>query len=358
MIDDATPASRLDPSFWRETLAPYATADPLRGLVDVATSAVPYLVLTAAMYALAGVSPALVAALSIPASGFLMRTFIVFHDCAHGSFLPWRRVNAWLGVACGLLVYSPFHSWRHEHAVHHATAGDLDRRGMGDVDTLTVAEYQGRSRPQRLAYRLMRNPLVMLGVGPLWALILEPRLVPSWARRRFGRKIIATDLALVALLGGLCALLGWRVVLIVQLPAAMLAGAMGIWLFYVQHQFEDVYWERKDDWSYVASALQGSSHLRLPRMLQFLTGNIGLHHVHHLNARIPNYNLQRAHDENPVFHAARELSLWEAVLALRLKLYDERSGRLVTFRQARAPDERADVVVRTRVAAGDPPKLS
>jgi omega-6 fatty acid desaturase (delta-12 desaturase) len=335
MHDAATP-SRLDPSFWRETLAPYATPDARRGAVDVATSAVAYLALTASMYALLDVSTALVLALSIPATGFLLRTFIVFHDCAHGSFLPWRRANTWLGIVCGLLVYSPFHSWRHEHAVHHASAGDLDRRGMGDVDTLTVAEYKASSRAQRLAYRLMRNPLVMLGLGPLWALILEPRLVPAWARKRFGRKILATDLAVVVVLAGLCMLFGWRAVLLIQLPAAMLAGAVGIWLFYVQHQFEDVYWERNEDWSYVASALHGSSYLRLPRVLQFFTGNIGLHHVHHLNARIPNYNLQRAHDENPVFHAARELNLREAVLAFRLKLYDEHSRRLVRFSEARS----------------------
>jgi len=333
-LGDALTSGRLEPSFWRDTLAPYATPDVRRGLVDVVTSAVSYLVVTAVMYAALDVSPLLVVALAIPATGFLVRTFIVFHDCAHGSFLPWRRANAWLGVACGLLVYSPFHSWRHEHAVHHATAGDLDRRGMGDVDTLTVAEYAASSRAQKAAYRLMRNPLVLLGFGPLWALIIEPRLVPGWARKRFGRKIIVTDVVLVAVLVGLCALAGWRAVLLVQLLPAMLAGAVGIWLFYVQHQFEDVYWERKEQWSYAASALQGSSHLRLPKMLQFFTGNIGLHHVHHLNARIPNYNLQRAHDENPVFHDVRQLSLWEAVLTLRLKLYDERRGRLVSFAEA------------------------
>ena len=165
-------------------------------------------------------------------------------------------------------------------------------------------------------------------------MILEPRLVPRWARERFGRKIIATDLVLFALWGGSCALFGWQAVLLVQLAPALLAGAVGIWLFYVQHQFEGVYWEHSEHWSYAASALHGSSYLRLPRLLQFFTGNIGLHHVHHLHAKIPNYNLQRAHDENPVFQDARQLGAWEAVLALRLKLYDERRGRLVTFAQA------------------------
>jgi omega-6 fatty acid desaturase (delta-12 desaturase) len=326
----------LDVAFWRETLAPYATADVRRAAACVATSVVPYLAITALMYAMLSVSTLLAVALVLPATGFLVRTFIVFHDCTHGSFLPSRRANRWLGVVCGVLVYTPFHSWRHEHAVHHATAGDLDRRGMGDVDTLTVAEYLASGRAQRVGYRLMRNPLVLLGLGPLWAMIIEPRMVPGWARGRFGRKIIATDVALVALWAGLCALAGWHAVLFVQLTPALLAGAVGIWLFYVQHQFEGVYWERGEQWSYAASALRGSSYLRLPKVLQFFTGNIGLHHVHHLHARIPNYNLQRAHDENPIFHEAHQLGAWEAVLALRLKLYDERSGRLVSFARAHA----------------------
>jgi omega-6 fatty acid desaturase (delta-12 desaturase) len=218
--------------------------------------------------------------------------------------------------------------------MHHASAGDLDRRGRGDVQTLTVAEWVVLSRRKRLAYRTFRNPLVMLGLGPIWALIIAPRLVPGWARARFGRTIIATNIALAVLLVGLCALVGWRAVLIVQLPSAMLAGALGIWMFYVQHQFEDVYWERKKDWSYAEAALRGSSYLKLPSVLQFVTGNIGLHHVHHLSARIPNYNLQRAHDENPIFHTVPQLNARDGLRALQLKLYDEDSGRMVTFRDA------------------------
>ena len=326
---------RLDAAGWRESLAPYARPDLRRSVFDIATSVVAYLALTAVMYAALDVSLLLVLVLAVPAAGFLVRTFIVFHDCAHGSFLPWRRANHWLGIACGLLVYSPFHIWRHEHAVHHASAGDLDRRGRGDVETLTVAEWAALSRPKRLAYRAFRNPLVMLGLGPIWALMIAPRLVPGWARARFGRTIIATNIALAVLLVGLCALVGWRAVVVVQLPTAMLAGAIGIWMFYVQHQFEDVYWERKEDWSYAEAALRGSSYLKLPSLLQFFTGNIGLHHVHHLSARIPNYNLQRAHDKNPVFHNVPRLNAWDGVRALKLKLYDEDRGRMVGFREAR-----------------------
>jgi omega-6 fatty acid desaturase (delta-12 desaturase) len=326
---------RLDASFWRERLAPYTKPDLRRSLLDLATSALPYIALTALMYLALDVSYLLVLALAVPASGFLLRTFIVFHDCTHGSFFASRRANRWVGVACGLLVYTPFHSWRHEHAVHHASAGDLDKRGMGDVETLTVAEYRSKGPLGRLGYRLMRNPAVLLGLGPIWSLMLEPRFVPEWARR-FWRQIIVTDIALVAAVWGICALVGWQAFLLVQLSSAMLAGAAGVWLFYVQHQFEDVYWERHDDWSYAQSALQGSSHLVLPKVLQFFTGNIGLHHVHHLSARIPNYNLQRAHDENPVFHDVPTLTMRDGARVLRLKLYDEDRGRLVTFSDARA----------------------
>ena len=325
----------LQPSFWRERLAPYAEPRVGRGVLDLAASLVPYLALTAAMYALLPVSVLLVAALAVPTAGFMLRTFIVFHDCTHGSFFPSRTANHLVGVICGLLVFTPFHSWRHEHAVHHATAGDLDHRGMGDVDTLTVAEYLRRAWPQRLGYRLMRNPFILLVLGPLWAMLLEPRLVPGWARRRFWRHIVATDAAIVFWIGGLCALMGWRAVLLVQLPSAMLAGAAGVWLFYVQHQFDGVYWDRHDSWSHQASALRGSSYLKLPKLLQFFTGNIGLHHVHHLSPRIPNYNLQRAHDENPVFHAVPTLTIWDGLRALRLKLYDEQRETLVRFAAAR-----------------------
>jgi omega-6 fatty acid desaturase (delta-12 desaturase) len=325
----------LHPSFWRERLAPYAEPSLRRSVLDLATSVVPYLALTVAMYALAPVSALLVLLLAVPSAGFLLRTFIVFHDCTHGSFLPNRTANKWVGIGCGLLVFTPFHSWRHEHAVHHATAGDLDQRGMGDVDTLTVAEYLGMRWPGRLGYRLMRNPFVMLGIGPLWALMLEPRFVPAWARRRFWRQIIATDVVLIVAIGALCALFGWQTVVLVQLPSAMLAGAVGVWLFYVQHQFDDVYWEHRGDWSFQDSALRGSSHLELPKVLQFFTGNIGLHHVHHLNPRVPNYNLQRAHDENPVFHDVPTLNLWQGIRALQLKLYDEKHSRLVGFAEAR-----------------------
>jgi len=333
---DAHEPARTGRPFWREALAPYEQSRVGRSLLDIATSVVPYLALSVLMYLALDVSYLLVLAIALPAAGFLLRTYILFHDCAHGSFLTSKRANAWLGGALGLLVYSPYHAWRHSHAVHHATAGDLDRRGVGDVPTMTVAEYHSSPWRKRLGYRLFRNPVVMFGIGPLWALVVQPRLVSRSARPRIRRSVIGTNVVLAVLVGALSWLIGWQELLLLQLPTAMLAGAAGVWLFYVQHQFEDTYWQSSSGWSYADAALQGSSYLNLPKVLQFFTGNIGLHHVHHLSARVPNYNLQRAHDDNPIFHDVPTLSLWDGLRAVRLKLWDEDRGRLVTFPEARA----------------------
>jgi omega-6 fatty acid desaturase (delta-12 desaturase) len=322
-------------AFWRETLAPYAQAHLGRSLLDLLTSVVPYLGLSYLMYLSLETSYLLTLLIAIPASGFLVRTFILFHDCSHGSFLPSKGANMWLGTLLGLFVYSPFLRWRHDHAIHHATSGDLDRRGGGDVRTLTISEYAELPPRGRLGYRLFRNPLVMFGIGPIVALVVGPRLVSRDARPRLRRSVIGTNFALAALVAGLCWLMGWESYLLVQAPTVLLAGSAGIWLFYVQHQFEDAYWESAEGWSYADAALRGSSYLKLPRVLQFFSGNIGLHHVHHLSARIPNYNLQRAHDENPIFHEVPILSLWDGVRAVRFKLWDEDHGRLVTFAEAR-----------------------
>ena len=328
---------------WQEALAAYADPSMSRGLLEVATSALPYLGLSVAMYFTLGISPLLTLALAILAAGFLVRVFIVFHDCTHGSLFPSKAANARVGAVLGLFVLSPFRRWRHDHAVHHATSGDLDRRGVGDIITLTVPEYQARSPRGRLAYRLIRHPLVMFGLGPVFAMIVGPRLVARGARPRMRNSVLATDAALAVIVGALCWLIGWQDFLIVWAPAAMLAGSIGIWLFYVQHQFEDAYWEGGKEWSYSDAALRGSSYLKLPKVLQFFTGSIGLHHVHHLNARIPNYNLQRAHDATAVFASVPTLSLLDGLRAVRLKLWDPEAGRLVTFAEAAAahPTRRA-----------------
>ena len=319
----------------RARLAPYARPDGPRATLTIATSVVPYIAVLVAMYFVLQRAPLLGLLLAIPAAIFLVRTFIVFHDCSHGSFLANRRANAWLGTVLGLFLYSPFVRWQHDHAVHHASSGDLDRRGVGDIHTLTVGEYRALSPRGRLGYRLERNPFVMLGIGPLIAMVIGPRIVAKGARPRMRRSVIGTDIALALLVGTLCWLIGWRSYLLVFGLPAMLAGAIGIWLFYVQHQFEDAYWVGEGEWTYADAALRGSSFLKLPSVLRFCTGNIGFHHVHHLNAKIPCYNLPRAHYENAVFHDVPELSLGDGLRALSLKLWDEDRRRLVTFAQAR-----------------------
>jgi acyl-lipid omega-6 desaturase (Delta-12 desaturase) len=250
--------------------------------------------------------------------------------------MPAKYANVWLGRALGLLVYSDFDSWRLSHAVHHATAGDLERRGTGDVPTWTVAEYNNQSWLGRLGYWLFRHPLVMFLLGPIWALVISPRIIKRSQRPQIRRSILLTNLAIAAMVGALVWLLGWQTYLIAIWPAALMAGSAGVFLFYVQHQFEDAYWESGETWEYDDAALKGSSYLQLPQPLQFFTGNIGFHHVHHLSARIPNYNLERAHEADPVFASVPTLTLASALPTVRLKLWDETTGRLVTFRVARA----------------------
>ncbi len=320
---------------WREQLSPYAVPHSGRAALCLVTSVVPYLGLTALMYFLLGRS-LLALLLAVPASVFLVRSFIVFHDCSHGSFLPSRRANAWLGRSIGILLYSPFHRWRHDHAVHHATAGNLDRRGTGDLHMLTVNEYEALAAKGRLGYRLTRNPLVMFGIGPIVAMVIGPRIVAKGARPHMRRSVLATDAALAVVIAAVVWQIGWQDYLLVLVVPALLAGSIGIWLFYVQHQFEEAYWNDNEDWSFTEAALRGSSYLRLPAPLRFCTGNIGYHHVHHLNSLIPNYNLRRAHEQTPEFQGVPTLTLADGIRATRLKLYDEQSGRLISFREARA----------------------
>jgi omega-6 fatty acid desaturase (delta-12 desaturase) len=274
--------------------------------------------------------------LAVPTAGLFVRTFIIMHDCSHGSFLPWRRANDALGFVTGVLTLFPFEQWRRDHAMHHASSGDLDRRGHGDVATLTVREYLARPWWGRMKYRLFRNPAVLFGLGPLQLMIgqrFQPRDLST--KDKGVRSVWVTNAAITA--GVLLCLMvvGWRFIVLVYLPAMYIAGAVGIWLFYVQHQFEDAYWKKHDEWDYVTAAIKGSSYFKLPKILQWFTGNIGLHHVHHLGPRIPNYNLQRCHDENDLFHNASVMTLSRSFAVLRLTLWEEEKERLVGFSAAR-----------------------
>ncbi len=331
----ATPTATRKRPEWAVALDPYSEPVPWRTAVDIATSIVPYLALSVVMYLLLDVSYWLVLAVAIPAAGFLLRTFILFHDCTHGSLFRSRRANNLWGMVLGLVVMHPFHNWRWHHASHHGSAGDLDRRGTGDVPTMTAAEFRDASTGKKIGYWLFRHPIVMFGIGPIWSLVIGPRFMPKNPSKQMFRSVLLTNAAIVVMVVGFSVLLGpWHYFLL-QAPTVFLAGTAGVWLFYVQHQFEDVYWENSDTWSYQEAALQGSSYLRLPQPLQFFTGNIGLHHVHHLNARIPNYNLQRAHDENEMFQQVPVLTFWDGIKCTRLKLWDVQNKRLITFPEYR-----------------------
>ncbi len=323
---------------WKADIAPYAQASVPRSVLDLLTSVVPYLMLmTLQIWMLeSGISFWVVLPIAIPTAGFLLRTFIVFHDCTHGSFMPTKRGNHVLGAFVGLLVFTPFQTWRHSHAMHHATAGDLDRRGQGDVPTMTLEEYLAHDWPMRLGYRLFRNPVVMFGLGWLWGLVIQPRLVSKDARPRLKRSTWITNAVLAVIVTGLCLLVGPGTFFLAQGPAAALAGATGVFLFYVQHQFEDTYWENNATWSYTDAALRGSSYLKLPQPFQFFTGNIGLHHVHHLSARVPNYRLQAAVDNVALFDDVPVLSFWDGLKASRLKVWSAEHGRLLTWGEVRA----------------------
>lgn len=272
----------------------------------------------------------------IPASGFLMRLFMIQHDCGHGSFFRSRRAAELVGHWIGVLTLLPYHYWRKTHAHHHAHSGDLDLRGFGDVETKTLAEYLAMDEGGRRSYRIYRNPLVLFGIGPLWHFALKQRYpagVPrSWTQA--WRSIWLTNLSIAFLVAVMVMLVGWKAFVMIQLPLVALTSSVGVWLFFVQHQFEDTYWARKPEWDYYDAALQGSSHLVLPKPLQWITASIGLHHVHHLSARIPNYRLQECMDANPELQQAPRVTIRSSWALTRLALWDEESERLVSFAEA------------------------
>jgi acyl-lipid omega-6 desaturase (Delta-12 desaturase) len=319
---------------WKQAVAAYQHPETRRSVIQLANSVGPFLALLAVAYLLAPVSPWIPIALAPFTAGFMVRVFIIFHDCGHGSFFRSRRANDVVGSITGVLTFTPYFDWRAEHNRHHATAGDLDRRGVGDVFTMTVEEYRRAPWLRRLGYRLYRNPLVMLGIGPLFVFLLKQRVPHRGAARRERASVHLTNLALIVLFGALVAIAGLPTVLLVQLPVLALAGAAGVALFYVQHQFEHVYWARKGARDYVAVAVEGSSMLELPRILQWFSGNIGFHHIHHLSPRIPNYRLETCFKEQPLLQHPPRLTLGEAIRTFRFRLYDEASGRMVSFREA------------------------
>lgn len=289
----------------------------------------------AAMYFSLRVGYWLTLILAIPTAGFLVRIFIFFHDCGHNSFLPSTRANRAVGFWLGILVFTPGEQWWKAHAIHHATSGNLDKRGVGDVTTLTVDEYLQSPPLKRLGYRLFRHPLVMFGIGPLFMFLLKHRIALPHFGKRETLSVVRTNLGILLLAAGLSLLLGFQNYVLIQLPVIWLGGMAGIWMFYVQHQFDSSYWVRHPEWQYVASAFEGASYYQLPKALQWFTGNIGFHHIHHLSPKVPNYELEHAYHSSEILRHPLTLTIRESLRTVKLTLIDEANDQMITFRDLR-----------------------
>ncbi|HID39016.1 MAG TPA: fatty acid desaturase [Calditrichaeota bacterium] len=329
---NAKTATVTHPS-WLQELSQYAQSHAGKALWQLINTVIPYLFLWAGMIYLTlnGYSYWFTLALSIPTAGFMVRTFILFHDCCHGSFFPSRRANTIVGYITGILTFTPFEEWRRLHNIHHATSGDLDRRGTGDIWTMTVQEYRLAGRGKRLAYRLVRNPIVFLGFGPVFLFLYSNRFVHKGAKAEERRSVMVTNLALLSIVSGLSWWIGFQAYLLIQIPVFFFGGMIGIWLFYVQHQYEGTYWANSDEWNLVQSALNGSSFYKLPKIFQWFTGNIGFHHIHHLRPRIPNYNLEKCNRNIPALRNIKPLTLKNSLRTMRLHLWDEEKQKMVGF---------------------------
>ena len=320
---------------WKDLVARYQHPDRLRATWQIVNTFGAYVLCWALIWFALSVSWWLVPPLAVLAGGLLVRVFIIFHDCGHGSFYASRRANDVWGFLAGLLTFTPYYAWRWEHSIHHASAGNLDRRGIGDVWTMTVDEYLASSRWRRFLYAVARHPAVFLGLAPLVLFVFVQRIPPAKAGPRERRSVWWMNLALVAMGAGMSAIFGLVPYLVIQGSVIAVAGAAGVWLFYVQHQFEDAYWERSDDWGYADAALRGSSFYALPKVLQWFSGNIGFHHIHHLSPRIPNYNLERCHRSDPLFQSVKRVTFLASLRSGTLRLWDESAKKLVGFRRMR-----------------------
>ncbi len=329
----ATPAAceQQGRAEWRKAVTPYEHSERWRANWQLADTLIPYAALWVALYSSLRISYWLTLALAVLAAGFMVRLFIFFHDCGHRSFYTSRKANAALGYFLGVLVFEPCDLWWDEHNIHHASAGNLDKRGVGDIPTLTAQEYLRASPWTRLKYRLERHLLTLLLIGAPFVFIVLNRFPSKRADKKERRSVHLTNLGIAVVAAILCYLMGWKAYLEIQLPIIVFGSAAGMWLFYVQHQFEGVYWRRTNEWRYENVALLGSSYYHLPAVLRWFTGNIGFHHVHHLSARIPNYLLQRCHDENPLFHRVTRLTMIGSLCCIPLRVWDEQNRQLISF---------------------------
>ncbi|MEP9409038.1 fatty acid desaturase [Peribacillus frigoritolerans] len=316
----------------KKQIAPFEQSTTKQSIWQIINTLGPFIILWYLTYISLSVSYWLALIPAVIAAGFLTRIFIIFHDCTHHSFFKDRRANRIVGTIMGVLTLFPFDQWGHEHSVHHATSGNLDKRGTGDIWTLTVDEYLAAPFKLRFAYRFYRNPLVMFGLGPIYVFLLKNRFNRKGARKKEKNNTYLTNALIVVFAALLCLAVGWQSFLLVQGSIFMISGSIGIWLFYVQHTFEDSYFEENEEWEYVLAAVEGSSFYKLPKLMQFLTGNIGYHHVHHLSPRVPNYKLEMAHNNTQPLENVPTITLATSLRSLRFRLWDEESKNFVSFK--------------------------
>lgn len=332
----------------RKQIAPYETPDTKKSIWQIINTIVPFVMLWYLAYQSLSISYLLTFSISLIAAGFLVRTFIIFHDCCHHSFFKNRTANKIIGTIAGVITVFPYHQWQHDHSVHHATSSNLDKRGTGDIWMLTVEEYIEASLWTKIGYRLYRNPFVMFVLGPIYVFLIQNRFNRKGARPNEKLNTYITNVLIVASAVSLSYLVGWESFLIVQGTIFMISGAAGIWLFYVQHTFEDSYFEEDERWEYVKAAVEGSSFYKLPKLLQWLTGNIGFHHVHHLSPRVPNYKLEEAHYNTAPLKHVPTITLATSLTSLKFKLWDEDGKKFVSFKAVKAFDKIKNMSVQTK----------
>jgi omega-6 fatty acid desaturase (delta-12 desaturase) len=320
----ATPA-------WKAIVAKYEKPSLGRAIWQMVNTLVPFAALWWLMSITVTVSWWYTVPLAILAAGFVVRAFIIFHDCGHGSFFANRTANNVVGFITGMITFTPYLQWRWEHAVHHATNGDLDRRSVGDVWTMTVKEFEAASPGKRFLYRLNRNPFILFAIVPVFLFMVHQRFPNPKASPREKRSAWWMNLALVGMMTAMSLWLGFKTYIILQVIVMGVAASAGVWLFYVQHQFEDTYWERSENWDFLTAALKGSSFYKLPKILQWFSGNIGFHHIHHLSSRIPNYYLEKCHKAEPLFQQVKPITLWSSMKSLTFRLWDEEKRKLVGY---------------------------
>ena len=323
---------------WQKVIMKYNQPDLRKSIWQICNSVIPYFIVWYLMVQSLHISYLITLFLILIASGLLVRIFIIFHDCGHGSFFKSKKVNNIVGIICGILAYTPYHKWHSQHLGHHATTVNLDKRGTGDVWTMTVDEYLSSSKWERFIYRSFRNPFIMFTVGPLFMIVVQNRFSNKNMTSKERWNIYFTNIVLLLMATGMSLLIGLKAFLLIQIPLIIISHAIGLWLFYIQHQFEDVSWDRTGSWDYKTAAIEGSSFLKLPVILQWFTGNIGFHHVHHLSPRIPNYNLARCQYENDLFKDVKPITLLSTFKALNLSLWDEANGQLIRFRKVTVPN--------------------